>query len=459
MSKARLAIVEDEAIVAMDIEHRLKTLGYNVVGTANSGEDALNLVDAQRPDLILMDIMLGGTLDGIEAATVIKDRFKIPVVYLTAYADETTINRAKITSPFGYLTKPFEDRELAITLEMALYKNNLDRRMAEKDHWLATTLNSIGEAVVATDSLGRVAFLNPTAMNALGVTMASAMGRKLAEVFQLQGNGNEATDITTKLAQRAESLGQSMTFNGVYSLACEGQVPMPVNLTVSPITGPEGFSGHVLVFRDISEQLAAKQELERTVRRLESTLEETVNALAMTSEKRDPYTAGHQERVSQLACAMAIQMGLPADEIEGIRVAAMLHDLGKIQIPAEILSKPTRLTDLEMGIMKTHAEAGFDILKNIPFPWPVAIMVRQHHERMNGRGYPDGLDSKDILLSSAILSVADVVEAMSSHRPYRAAVGLTEALEEISRNRGEMYHPDAVDVCLNLFNEQGYTFS
>ena len=146
------------------------------------------------------------------------------------------------------------------------------------------------------------------------------------------------------------------------------------------------------------------------------------------------------------------------DRVEGIRVSATLHDLGKIYVPAEILSKPARLTNMEMGIMKTHSEVGYDILKNIQFPWPVADIVLQHHERMNGSGYPQGLGGADILPEARVLAVADVVEAMSSHRPYRPALGLSLALEEIETERGQLYDPDAVDSCLELFRTHSFEF-
>jgi putative nucleotidyltransferase with HDIG domain len=173
---------------------------------------------------------------------------------------------------------------------------------------------------------------------------------------------------------------------------------------------------------------------------------------------RDPYTAGHQQRVTQLAVAIATEMGLPTEQIDGIRVIGTLHDVGKICIPAEILSKPGKLTKVEFTIIKIHSQAGYNILKTVEFPWPVAKIVLQHHERMNGSGYPKGLRGEDILLESRILAVADVVEAMSSHRPYRPALGTHKALEEIEQNSGVLYDADVADACLRLFREKGFQF-
>ncbi|MEQ1673763.1 MAG: HD-GYP domain-containing protein, partial [Candidatus Nitrotoga sp.] len=174
-------------------------------------------------------------------------------------------------------------------------------------------------------------------------------------------------------------------------------------------------------------------------------------------EMRDPYTAGHQVRVADLAMAIAKQMGLPDEQAHAIHLAGMVHDLGKIQIPAEILSKPGKITGIEYSLIKFHPQAGYDILKGINFPWPIAQMVLQHHERLDGSGYPQGLKGDAILLEARILSVADVVEAMSSHRPYRPGLGIEVALAEITKQRGIYFDPQVVDACLVLFREQHYS--
>jgi putative nucleotidyltransferase with HDIG domain len=191
---------------------------------------------------------------------------------------------------------------------------------------------------------------------------------------------------------------------------------------------------------------------------LQDNLEDTVHAIATIVEMRDPYTSGHQVRVANLAAAIAKQMGLPNEQVHAIHLAGVVHDLGKIQIPAEILSKPGKITDIEYSLIKTHAQAGYDILKGINFPWPIAQMVLQHHERVDGSGYPQGLKGDQILLEARILSVADVVEAMSSHRPYRPGLGVNATLKELVRLRGTIYDKQVVDACLALFRKQHYNF-
>jgi len=202
--------------------------------------------------------------------------------------------------------------------------------------------------------------------------------------------------------------------------------------------------------QDITEQKQAGDKIKES-------LTGTIHAIAMAVEARDPYTAGHQRRVSKLATAIAIEMGLDKQQVEGIRLGAMIHDIGKIYLPAEILSKPSRLTETEYTMIKEHPAVGFGILKDIAFPWPIALIAKQHHERMDGSGYPQGLKGEEICLESRIVAVADVVEAMSSHRPYRPGLGMHVALEEISNNKGKIYDADVVDVCLKLCVEKRFS--
>jgi putative nucleotidyltransferase with HDIG domain len=213
-----------------------------------------------------------------------------------------------------------------------------------------------------------------------------------------------------------------------------------------------------LVAQRTQDLARANEKLARTLQELRKTFGGIVQVLTATLETRDPYTAGHQSRVSDLARYMAGEMGLAQERVEGLRVAGVVHDLGKISIPSEILSKPGRLTEIEFGLIKTHSQVGYELLQPIDFPWPVAEIVRQHHEKVDGSGYPRGLKGEAILLEARILAVADVVEAMASHRPYRPALGVDKALDEIERYRGVLYDAAAVEACLSAFRSKGYRF-
>jgi len=197
-------------------------------------------------------------------------------------------------------------------------------------------------------------------------------------------------------------------------------------------------------------------ELRATNERLRETIDGTVRIIASTVESRDPYTAGHQRRVAEIAHATAKEIDMPEEKVHGIFMASRIHDLGKVSVPAEILSKPTRLTDSEFALIRQHALVGYNILKDIVFPWPLAEIVLQHHERLDGSGYPGGLKDGEILLESRIIAVADVVEAMASHRPYRPALGLDKAIEEITKNAGRLYDEAVVAACVRIFREKGF---
>ena len=210
---------------------------------------------------------------------------------------------------------------------------------------------------------------------------------------------------------------------------------------------------------DITDHKLAEKALERSVEQLNNSLVQTIRAVAALTEKRDPYTAGHQRRVAQLSTAIAREMGLPGEQIRGIELGATIHDIGKIYIPAEILNRPGKLTDVEFSMIKSHTEVGYEVIKEVEFPWPLAQMIRQHHERLDGSGYPDGLKGEEIILEAQIIAVADVVEAISSHRPYRPALSIEVGLEEIRKHRGDQFNADAVDVCIRIFRQGGFQFN
>jgi hypothetical protein len=250
-------------------------------------------------------------------------------------------------------------------------------------------------------------------------------------------------------------------------LATDGK-QVPIYLSVNKVGLVGANEIYCLVTTDLTEEkqieeivtakkmalAALKASLE-----LEKSLEESIKSIAYTVESRDEYTAGHMKRVGQLSSAIARELGLPEDTIHGIELASTIHDVGKIAIPVEILTKPGKLSKIEMMLVQTHVEAGYDIIKNIEFPWPIARMILEHHERIDGSGYPQGLKGDEMLLGSRIIAVSDVIEAMSTHRPYRFVLGIDAALAEIKQHRGKLYDAQVVDACLKLFAEKRFAFS
>jgi putative nucleotidyltransferase with HDIG domain len=264
------------------------------------------------------------------------------------------------------------------------------------------------------------------------------------------------------LAACGEGAGPPVSWSELAREACEfGMVrseEMEVGQAFYDVTlAPVPEEGYVNVYAvDITRRRLAEEAAREASRKLLRGMEQTIAMLARAVEKRDPSTYGHQQRVADIAGAIAGEMGLDADRIAGLRLGAIIHDIGKLHTPAELLAKPGKLMALELELIRQHPLAGYDIVKDVEFPWPVAQMVLQHHERMDGSGYPHGLKGEEILLEARILAVADVVDGMSTHRPYRPALGLEAALQEIERMRGRWLDAQAVDACLRLFRERGF---
>jgi len=287
-------------------------------------------------------------------------------------------------------------------------------------------------------------------------------GEKRPTVADLLVDG--AADLTAEIRKwygghyrRSELLEEAYEATGPFSFP--GKEPHWLHFTSAAIRDAKGgMIGAIETMTDISPLKRAEDELRENVERLKKVMSGVIRAIDVIVETRDPYTAGHQHQVARLATTIATEMGLPADTVEAIYVAASIHDLGKIYVPAEILSKPGRISDIERGFIRTHPQVGYDILKSIDFPWPIAEIVLQHHERMDGSGYPRGLKDGDIRIEARIIGLADVVESMGSHRPYRPTLGIEKALDEIRTNRGILYDSDVVDVCLALFQEKGFRF-
>lgn len=451
--KARILVVEDEHVIAEDIARILRNFGYEVPAIVSSGEDSIKTVKKSPPDLVLMDIMLEGEMNGIEAAGQIYSNFGVPVVYITAYADDERLERAKQTGPFGYILKPFEGRELYSSVEMALYKHKMEKALVENERRYRLLAENISDVILTMDMDMRITYVSPSIKNLSGYTVEERINLTLDKILT-----PDSFEVTSKILKEEMAIEISGSEDPSRALVMELEQlhkngsTFWTEVKVSFIRSPDGRPiALVGVARDITEKRQAREKLEQSYEKLKSVLDGAINALALAIETRDPYTAGHQERVAKLSCDIAREHGSEEDYIQRIQIAAIVHDIGKINIPSEILSKPSQLTEIEFDMIKTHPKAGHNILEKIDFPWPIAQIVLQHHERMDGSGYPQGLKGEDILFEARVIAVADVIEAIASHRPYRPAGNLKDALKEISRNKGILYDPQVVDAALRLF--------
>ncbi|MDD3880515.1 MAG: PAS domain S-box protein, partial [Syntrophomonas sp.] len=345
-------------------------------------------------------------------------------------------------------------------------RKRAEQQIRESERRLADIINFLPDATFAVDIAGKVIIWNYAAEEMTGVKAEEIIGKNNYEyaipfygykkpmiIDMVREESSYVHSLFTDVERKGHTLIREVFFPSV------GDSGLYCWAATAPLFDNEGNkTGAIISLRDISKRKQIENALKESLNKSQAILKSTVNALATTTEKRDLYTAGHQRRVAQLATAIAREMCFSEDMTRGIYMAATLHDIGKMQVSSDILSKPGELNYIEMLLVRTHAQVGYEIIKTIPFDLPVADMVIQHHERMDGSGYPLGLAGSKIMLEARILAVADVVEAMSSHRPYRPALGINLALEEIQRNRGTLYDPDVVDACLRLFTRGQINF-
>lgn len=461
-------VVDDEEPIRVIVRQMLELFGYRCLSAADASE-ARSILERNQVQLILCDINMPGEsgLDFIK--DVIEKHPEIAPVMLTGVDDPLVAEDAIELGVYDYIIKPFDHREMLISVTNALKRRQLEEDNRNYRLRLESLVEERTEALQRSeerlrgilDAAEHVAFIlasgggpdapvtefSPGAEILMGYKAEEVLGRPIS-ILRLPD-----PEWETIGASRSHPRSREAVF-----LRKDG-APVSVLCTIYPMTSPTmKVTSLLYVAVDISERKRAEKELEASMARLKEALGGTIEAVARTMETRDPYTAGHEQRVSELAVAIGEEMGLSPDELEGIKMAAMVHDLGKISIPVAILSKPGRISPIEFELIKTHSSSGYEILKEIKFPWPIALMVRQHHERLDGSGYPDGLKGEDILIQARILGVADVVEAMSSHRPYRPAKGIGAALAEVEGKKGILYDEAVVDACLRLFRKKGFAF-
>ena len=401
-------------------------------------------------DIVLLDLGLPDSQGFYTFAKAYVQAPRVPIVVLSGLADEQLAIKTVQEGAQDYLVKgQIENNLLVRAMRYAIERKQAEEALRESEEKYRTFFKTTRDAVFITTKDGKWIDFNDTTLEILGykdrdelheagvlaIYVDPESRRRIAEKVELQ---EFVKDEPAILRKKDNSL-INVLVTAVARKDENGNIP--------------GYHG---TFKDITERKLAEEKLQKSYDQLRATLITTVHTLSSTVEMRDPYTAGHQRRVTHLACAIAEEMGLAEEQFDGLHFASLIHDIGKIAVPIEILSRPGWINTTEIDIIKTHPQTGYNLLKEIEFPWPVAQIVLQHHERLDGSGYPQGLKNGGIMLEARILVVADVVEAMASHRPYRSALGINAALAEITSNKGILYDPEVVDSCERLFIEKGF---
>jgi putative nucleotidyltransferase with HDIG domain len=480
IAKPRILLVDD---VPENLHALISMLrdDYTLLA-ATSGTKALELAKTlPLPDIILLDVRMPD-MDGYEVLRRLKSdpqTSDIPVIFVTALSESTDEASGLKVGAVDYITKPVNPDLLKLRvltqLELQRYRRkptrNLDQPngkpallivddVPENIHELAEALK--GEYRIMPASSGTAALESMQSstpdMVLLDILMPDMDGYEVCRRIKATAEGNRIPVIFISVVDatvdkvRGFSIGAADYITKPFDID-EVRARIHTHLQLSRL---QHYFEQILDQRT-QELREANRTLSEQQRTLIRTLEGTVNTVGTAVELRDPYTAGHQRRVADLAAAIAQSLGFDDERIKGVRLGALIHDIGKIGIPVEILCKPTRLNDMERQIVQGHAAMGYEILKDVDFPWPVAQVAYQHHERIDGSGYPNGLKGEEIILEARIVAVADVVESMVSHRPYRPGLGIEAALAEIRQGKGVLYDQGVVDACLKVM-EAGFIF-
>ncbi len=457
----RVLMLEDTPTDAELAERELRKAGIAFTSLRVDTRDAfVRALEEFHPDVIMSDYKLPD-FNGMEALQIVRrEHPEVPVVMVTGALSDIEAVELIHAGARDYVLKdrlarlaPAVQRALA-TERSARARKAAEKALQESEAKFRALVESTSDWIWEIDEHAVYTYSSPQVHDLLGYTAAEVIGRTPFDLMLPEEAGRLKKTFDTLAAERKPF---HLLENA--NLHKDGYVTY-LETSGAPMFDTQGvFKGYRGIDRDITERKETERERIASAEKLEQSLMQTIGAIAATVEARDPYTAGHQRRVAVLARAIAQDMGLPEEQIRGLYLAATIHDLGKIHIPAEILSKPTRLRPVEFDLIRTHPQTGYDIIKDAQFPWPIAQIVLQHHERLDGSGYPQHLRAEQIQFEAKILAVADVVEAMSSDRPYRPGFGLNAALEEIGAQRGVLYDEAIVDSCLKLFREQGFTFN
>lgn len=466
----------DRAYLSAVFEHR-----GDVVTGASDGAAALEMVHDAKPDVIISDVLMPG-MDGYRLCKAIREDTEtadIPFVFYTAtYTDPADERLAGDIGADMFAVKPKDPDEIVAVVDAAVahraaapktgaapdetvvaeYEDAVVRKLEQTVTKLETANRDLARYHLLFQQLQDPTFFltrdlrcldaNPAAETGYGYSHGDLLGM---DFRRLRGPGG----LSRTDGEALEGVDGPVIFESQGINSGGDTFPVEVRAQAVSLGGEEVL---VVITRDMTDERRREDELRSMIESLEAMTYSTVDAFGKVVEQRDPYTAGHQERVADLAATIASKLGLSSERCKSLRLAGLVHDVGKIGVPAEILNKPGRLSDLEFDIVRTHAQMSYDILSQIKFPWPIAEMAYQHHERIDGSGYPRGLAGDRIMLEARILACADVIEAMTFHRPYKAVLGLDRAIQEIIDNAGRIYDQQVADAVVSLFTEDGYVF-
>jgi PAS domain S-box-containing protein len=417
--------------------------------------EAFSRLEGGGIDLVLLDLGLPDS-HGLQTFYKLREAAPdIPMVVLTGNTDQKTAIAAVREGAQDYFVKgEVSGTRLARAALYAVERMRAEKALRESEKKLKTLFEILPVGISILDAERKIVYGNPALATILDIPGEGLFRGDYARRTYLRPDG---TPMPAEEFASSRAIKERRAVHDVETgVVKEDDTVIWTNVSAVPVTFPDWKV--VIVTSDITERREAQQKLKEALGKLQLSLRGIIQVVSRIVEMRDSYTAGHQRRVTALSRAIALEMGLAEDRVEGLVMAGEIHDLGKISVPAEILSKPTRLTEFEFRLVRIHAQAGYDILKEIDFPWPIAEIIVQHHERIDGSGYPQGLRGEVILLEARILAAADVVEAIASHRPYRPALGIDAALEELEQKKGILYDPDVVKACLALFREKGFAF-
>jgi len=436
-AKDKVLIVDADPKLRETLPDLLKARGYAVV-TAATGEEALDRVKEETPAVVVVDLKLED-ISGLEVIKEIKgSRSEVECVVLTGYDSQRSAIEAVNSGAYGYVREPYDMAQLLVIIRRAMEKREMEEALRESEQRIKDVLASIADHVSMMDKDLNIIWANDAARRIFGDDIvgercyATYYGRDKPCEHCITLKAFQDGKVHEHDMQVVDENGKITVFHCTTSVALWDKHGEP--------------SAVIEILRDITEQKKAEEQLERSFIDLAETVSSAVGS-------RDPYTAGHQRRVAYLASLVGEKMGLDNGRLQGLYIGGLLHDIGKISTPESILSKPGNLTREEWSLIRAHAQRGYDILKDADLPWPVAEMALHHHERLDGSGYPDGLSGDELSLECRILAVCDVVEAMSSFRPYRPARSKAETLKEIRGGRGTKYDAAVVDIMLEMIED------